>query len=165
MWDESFLIPELSAEALWLSMSRFHVISQVFGQLGDGDSFWSLSLESSSLITTWSYRKRNLANLEETWKKKKRGFFFPLWKSIKCNPSPPLLKFLTCKIPKNRHSDTKIWERTEEHKSLFVDKDMTNTIPTGPFGMRKPSEAIPSKRPHIHVCVHTRTHVQISTEV
>lgn len=75
MWDESFLIPELSAEALWLSMSRFHVISQVFGQLGDGDSFWSLSLESSSLITTWSYRKRNLAKLGETWKKKKRGFF------------------------------------------------------------------------------------------
>lgn len=38
MWDESFLIPGLSDEALWLSVSRFYTISQVFGQLKDGDS-------------------------------------------------------------------------------------------------------------------------------
>lgn len=38
MLDESFLISGLSAEALWLSVSRFCTISQMFGQLKDGDS-------------------------------------------------------------------------------------------------------------------------------
>lgn len=38
MLDESFLIPELSVEALWLTVSRFCTISQMFGQLKDGDS-------------------------------------------------------------------------------------------------------------------------------
>lgn len=37
MLDERFLIPGLCAEALWLSVSRFYAISQMFGQLRDGD--------------------------------------------------------------------------------------------------------------------------------
>lgn len=37
MLDGSFLIARLSAEGLWLSVSMFDAISQMFGQLEDRD--------------------------------------------------------------------------------------------------------------------------------
>lgn len=37
MLDGSFLIMRLSAKALWLSVSMFDAISQMFGQLEDRD--------------------------------------------------------------------------------------------------------------------------------
>ena len=38
MLDGSFLITRLSAEALWLSVSMFYAICQMFGQLKDSGS-------------------------------------------------------------------------------------------------------------------------------
>lgn len=38
MLDESFLTPGLSVEALWLKVSMFYTIIQMFGQLKGRDS-------------------------------------------------------------------------------------------------------------------------------
>lgn len=73
MLDEHFLIPGLCAEAWWLSVSRFYAISQVFGQLRDGDCLLVL------VSGTWQFAlhlKLQEKELSRTWKilnKKGRG--------------------------------------------------------------------------------------------
>lgn len=76
MLDETFLIWGPSAEAMWLSMCIFNTISQMLSSSKIMTVFWSLSLEFSSLISTQTYRKRNLAKT----KKKKERKMYPLFK-------------------------------------------------------------------------------------
>lgn len=63
----------------------------------------------------------------------------------------PLLQSPTHKIPKNIQTPKS--EKARESINLFVDEEMTNSIPAHPFNMRKPNKAIP--REHWHVCVCT----------
>lgn len=136
----------------------------MFGQLRDRDSpqipvngIWQFDLHPK----LWE------KELSKTWRSFKKGEeerenFFSLFKN-QLNVIFPTLTAVSHTQNSEEHSDTKIWERTKDHKSLFVGEEMTKSIPAHPFSMRKPHKAILSEPWHRrlwHTCVHMSLYIQ-----